>query len=278
MGKNLWRIKVIVLGWWHAAKLIRKYPGTQIVLTLPGVGDRVFMLAYVREYQKYHSIDKLGIITADRDNDLYSCFGIEQNELISIDPEIMDLLNNFYFTDAGYFFRKKHHEILPVATKAYLRVDFYRHCGLFRFDSIVKHIYKIPQTTYPGECKYPAAKQLLKSLCEQDIILPGHTVLINPYANDCAGIPLAFFQKIADRLKECGYRVITSVFKDQKALEGTYGARFPIGDTIALCNICGTVIGARSGFMDFTTFSQARIICIDNLAYTAAQIFLLEDC
>lgn len=261
-----------------ANSLIKHNPKSKMISTYSGVGDRVFTLSYLREYQKRNHINDIKIISADPYNAVYQYFDIKKEEILPVKREKMLMLNDFYTMDIGCHFRHIQPEILSVSVDVYVRSELFSSVEFVDYSHIVKAIYKLPQETKPAACKkFPLSKRT-KQLIASGVIVPEKTVVMNPYANSCRNIPFSFFQKIANHLAARGYQVISSAIKGQKALENTYGLDFDLIEAISLCEICGTVIGARSGFMDLISFSEANIISIDNLLYPHKDLFLLEKC
>lgn len=266
-------------GWIISKRLIKENPGKIIILSDRGVGDRVFMLAYLKKWAELYNINNWVILTSGSKNILHKIFSLEDDRLIILSEYAYQKMNLFCMSVLGCHFRMKHPEILYVNALNYFRgTKFLVNPCFFNYSLLTKAVYKIPQITEPIECVRWSLNKVHNILQKYEILKTKRWIFINPYANSCDHTPVSFFQKIADYFIEKGCSVLCSVIKDQKSLKGTRSISLPLDEAFAVCEACGTVIGARSGFMDLMAFTNARIICIDNRAYEYSDLFRLEDC
>lgn len=271
-------IRGVIFGYYYARKIIHQYPQSTVLIGYAGIGDRVFMLSYVNAFKIENNVNNVKIVSSDPNNIIYKYFGIQDSDLIRMSYKKMTIINEFFTTDWGYRFQMRDKRILPVSIDPYVRRTLFDFNDYILHSDIVKQIYRIPLETIPWSVKYNVMSVVSQKCFSDNMFEIGKTILINPYANSCKGIPLSFFQAVANAINAMGYRVITSLNSNQVALEGTYGFKFPLSDALDLCSKCGIVIGARSGFMDLITYSKAKIICIDNMNYPHCALFLLEEC
>lgn len=271
-------IRSVIFGYYYAREIIHQYPQSTVLIGYAGIGDRVFMLSYVNAFKTENNIKNVKIISSDPNNIIYKYFGIQDSDLIRMSYKKMTIINEFFTTDWGYRFQMRDKRFLPVSIDPYVRRTLFDFNDYILHSDIIKQIYRIPLDTIPKKFKYNSMSAISQKYFSDNEFEIGKTILINPYANSCKGIPLFFFQVIADAINTMGYKVITSLNNNQVALENTYGFKFPLSDALDLCSKCGIVIGARSGFMDLITYSEAKIICIDNVDYPHCSLFLLEEC
>lgn len=272
-------LRAWIIGFITIKRIIRNNSGMKLLLTDIGVGDQVFMLAYVEKWATLYNIEQWRLVTPNSKIDLYKCFSISDDRQILVSDRLCHMLNLFCVSGFGYRFRKNHPEVLFVNAFGYFRGDrLLTSPCLFSFSMLTKAVYKIPQDTEPHEWmgRTIVDKQII--LYKYKIDVPEKTVLINPYANSCNKTPFSFFQKIADLLIRRGYPVICSVIGNQVPLEGTRGISFSLDEALTICEACNAVIGARSGFMDLVAFTSNKIICIDNRNYDFSDLFCLESC
>ena len=236
------------------------------------------MIAYVRAYQKQHNIKNNKIISGDPDSPVYQCFGMKRNELIYEKEKHIYIMNKFYTTYAGFKFRKKYPQLVPVTIFAYVRTDLFDYNRIIRFSDVVKVIYQLPKSTTPDKCVSLSSGGLAEKLLAEGVIIPNRTVLMNPYANSVKELSLDLFEKIVKELTNWGINVIVSAQKGKRRISNAYHLDFTLDEAIPLCNAVGFVIGARSGFMDLVSFSNAAILSIDSDEYPHSDLFLLEDC
>lgn len=276
--KKIWiHFLMIFEGWKTAKKMLNEHPGTILISADIGIGDRVFMLAFLKKWVEMYDVKDWAILTINSKDSLYQCFDIDESKLIDISYKKNKQLNIFYYSEFGDRFRQKYREAFHVNASVYFRgTRLLINPSAFLFSSLTKAVYRIPQDTTPAICVKTEPKDSLKKLYDHGIINLKKIILINPYANSCNQTPISFFQNIADKLIAKDFSIICSVVGAQKPLEGTLGITFPLDEALSLCEACGAVVGARSGFMDLIAFSDANIICVDNHDYEFSDLFRLE--
>lgn len=270
-------IMAILFGKNIANKIIAKHPNMQLVFTNESIGDQCMELAYLREYQRMNNIAKIGVLTTNPDHALFKYFSDSYDELIKISKNEYNLLLKFYKSDLGQLFRRREKRILCAFYTAYVRSDLLLDNQYIRLCDIEKLIYRLPLNTLPCGIKELDCETWKDELIKSGKVVSGKTVLINPYANSCNGVPFSFFEKMADVLQKNGYKVITGVHGEQQPILNTESIDFSLDKTIALANLCGYVVGLRSGFLDLCSFSKAKIVSIDHANYELADATRLED-
>lgn len=273
------RIWTIFCGRTALKKIVRQYSGNIIVLTDRGIGDQVFMLAYLKKWASYYQVENWRVLAINTNDAVYKSFDIDESRLIKIPAKRDEQINIFCTCIYGKRFRHHHPEVLAANAFGYFlgRHLLVNPC-IFDFSSLTKAVYRIPQDTEPSECVGCEVEDLLRKLGEQGITELKKCIVINPYAFSCDQTPIGFFQKTADALAKEGFSVLCSAVGEQKHLDGTVRVDMRLDEMFTLCNICGMLIGARSGFMDMMAFTDADIICISNINYEYADLFKLEKC
>lgn len=278
MYRKIKKLFNIIDGHFTARRLIRKYPGCKIISTYSGVGDRVFVLAYLKNYLELFNINNFMVVSATPDNAVYQYFGVDNRHIFFLDKKRMLNLNEFYTSDWGFSFRHRHPELLSISIDAYMRLDLFDYSELFYYSDVVKSIFKLPLDSKPAKATKFEISDRIKKFFTMGKIEQGQTVVINPYANSCSEVPMSFFQIISARLASVGFHVVTSTIGEQEPLAGTIGIDFQLIEALDFCEKCGYVIGQRSGFMDLISFSEANIICVDAVSYPHSEMFKLEKC
>ena len=279
MIARLCYLRKVIYGKQNLKKLIRKYPKTKLVLTDIGIGDQTFMLAYVKKWALYYNIDNWAILAINTKDALYNSFSIEEKRLIKLSAEKYKQINIFCASIFGMRFRKNNSEVIFANALGYFHETlFLINPCIFDFATLTKVAYRIPQDTKPSECVGCKMEKLLYSLHKHGVTEFKKSIIINPYAISCNYTPISFFQKITDNLVKQGFSVLCSAVGNQETLNGAIGIDLPLDEMFTLCNKCGMLIGARSGFMDMMAFTDADIICISNENYEFADLFQLEKC
>lgn len=275
--KTMIKVNDILKGQRVAEKLIKKYPDIQMLFTYEAIGDWCMELAFAKAYKEEHAINRIGIVTTSPESDVYHYFCDCFDLIIPLSKEEHSALFNFYKSDLGLLYRRKHKGILCVYPTAFCRSDLLLENPYIIMTEIIKNIYRIPAYTIPSRIKKIPCEEWIKDLEERGIIQKARTVLINPYANSVKGIPISFFRNIGNALIQKGYRVIASAHDENNPIGGEIPTiRFGMDKAVALADYCGYVIGVRSGFMDLMVFSDANIISIDHASYQLADGYNLE--
>lgn len=286
--RTLLHVRQAIHGYILARRLVRLYPGKEIFFTFFSIGDTVLMLSYLKEYKMRHSIDALAVVS-DYTKNVAESFGFDENEIIVIDKKEIENLIVFFGRRGGINFAAytKYGKIIkPVTQMHYIkshnlsRQDTGKRDAIYgpSYSDITKRIYGIPEGSMPAKCKRLDGRELVRKLEREGELKLGLTVLMNPYAYTYKMVPFSFFQKIADALIGKGFKVLTSIYGEQKPLRGSTGVHFSLAEALALADACNFVIGLRSGFMDFIAFSDAVILCVDFKAQLASRYWQLEDC
>jgi hypothetical protein len=250
---------------------------TQYILAYEGIGDWCFTLAFLRQYQRNHSIKNIYILSSNPNQEVFRYFKDQFDGIQIITEKERNELIEFFKSDIGYIYRQKSQVVAPFFPLAYVRSDCLKRNPYISFMHIFKGLLRIDQNSKPFIPNPIPADQLIDRLVRDNVIEKGNTVLLNPYANSCTGIPFSFFEKLAKGLKKKSYKVITSIHDDQVAVPGSEGVAFTISEELALLNYCGYVIGSRSGFLDLAVFSQACIVSIDIDSYPFSDFFKLDE-
>lgn len=270
-------ISAILFGKRIANRLVSDHPNIQMVFTYESIGDQCMELAYLREFQRVNGIERIGIITTNPNHALFSYFSEAYDELIPISKADHNTLLKFYKSDLGQIYRRNHQQLLCAFYTAYVRSDLLFGNRYVRLSDIEKYIYRIPQDSIPCQINELGCEEWLAELINSKTIIPAKTVLLNPYANSCSGIPISFFESVAEECVNSGFTVVTGIHADQQPIRGTKGIEFGLEKAISLANTCGYVVGIRSGFLDLCAFSKAKIISIDHDSYGIADATILED-
>lgn len=270
------KLRAVLFGWRIARRIIRENPGKVMVYTLENVGDQCFELSYIAAYKKYHGLPNVSVLTTNPNHPMIRMYRSEFDDIVHISKREYDILFEFYKLDIGQIFRTRHPEIFSTYLTTYIRNDFLRHNLSINNAQIVKAIYKIPQDTPPSDACKVENRGNLDQMFRENVLVPGKTVILNPFATSCYQIPVAFFENIVEKLKESGIKAVTSVVKDQKPIQGTQGIHFTLDETYSFSRECGFIIGARSGFLDLAIHSGAVIASVDCADYLYSDCYRLE--
>ena len=89
------------------------------------------------------------------------------------------------------------------------------------------------------------------------------TIVLAPYANSCANLEEAFWEKLASELIGKGYVLYTNVASSrEKVISGTAPMTTTFNELIYLAEKVNCFIGLRSGIFDLLAFTNARLLYI----------------
>lgn len=229
------------------------------------IGDVCYGLAYLKSWMEYSGVSDITVIGCDYLNEVYNSFGISADRIKYVPVPIQHCVLLYLQKSPAGKNLVRNGRFIVTHTSYYMSSTQLEQSGLSVNDLMKQYVYRM-------DASVRAEKPIIKSqITEENLakykIVKDKTVIISPYANSIQ-ISYDFFQKLADRLLELGWHVLTNISgKDQKPLQGTMEARLSLVDTYTLAQYCGVVIGARSGFMDFIVSSGARTIVLYNKEY-----------
>jgi hypothetical protein len=114
-----------------------------------------------------------------------------------------------------------------------------------------------------------------KEFQNNDIILPGKTVILSPYAKSVGQIPSDFWIDLAQKKAADGFTVLTNTVGDELPVPGTKPLFIPITEMVSAAEIAGHFIGVRSGLCDIisTAKCEKTIIFPDSFySYTGVKV------
>ena len=199
---------------------------TQYILAYEGIGDWCFTLAYLRNYQERNHVKIVTILTANPTQEVFDYFTGLYDDIKAISASDRDSLIEFFKSDLWYIYRQKYKKIMPLFPMTFVRSDLLIKNSYVSFLDIFRGMLRIEKESKPYIPDAIPAEDLIERLKANSIIVQGKTVMLNPYAQSCTGIPMELYGKIATRLQDSGFTVITSVCGGQVAVNGTVGIDF----------------------------------------------------
>ncbi len=133
------------------------------------------------------------------------------------------------------------------------------------------------------QLKFPPRQQAEEELCNifsKHGLVAGKTVLLAPYAQCIEELPLYFWEKIAEKLRDLGYFVCTNCGNPQESpICGTVGLSVPYRLLTPFLEQAGYLIALRSGLVDISCFANCkRIILYPKENFNVWGIGTPKDC
>lgn len=243
--------------------LIRKYGDVPIfICPYTGTGDIYLIGAFWEQYLEKNKIDDyIFVVINNVCKKVADIFNIKNIEVLNgIDES--EYLIRYYMLDNKKCNLKilndgwgKTHINCIERFRGYKGLDFTK---MFR-----KFVFDLPDDVKP---KHP----ILKNVDEEiDVIFKekgleyGNTVILSPYSNTLADLPLELWENIAKDLLDRGMIVCTnSSGESEPAILNTISLFFPIGIASQFVEKAGYFIGVRSGFCDIISSADAKKIIL----------------
>lgn len=135
--------------------------------------------------------------------------------------------------------------------------------GMYFTELFRKFVFDLPDNSKP---KHPhlkdATKEIDKYFKEYNLQI-NKTVILSPYSNTLADLPLSFWEKICKGLIDKGYSVCTnSSGPNELAIKGSNAIFFPLNVAPQFLSRAGGFIGVRSGFCDVISGSIAKKVIL----------------
>lgn len=268
-------LRAALFGTSLAKKIIRNNPEGSLIFTSQNYGDQTLALSFAKEYKIANNLNKVIYLTSNPKNALMHYFRDQVDEICEISKGELNVLLKFYKSDIGQIFREKESRLLCTFCTAYVRNDLIRNSKNLDFIRVEKAIYRIPENSRPcGIGKHLIDYSIADRYKDQ--IEENNTVIINPYANSCRGVPVELFSKIARKLSKAGMCVVSSTYGNQKPVDSSNGLQFDMYEAVPLFEKCGFIVGVRSGFLDLAAQGSAVIASIDSDDYLYSDFYRIE--
>ena len=126
-----------------------------------------------------------------------------------------------------------------------------------------KFVFNLPGESVPHHPILKNEKDRISKIFSENELIPDKTVVLSPYSNTLADLPLSFWAELTELLMREGYCVITnSSGKNEPPIRGTKGVFFSLDIAPQFVEYAGFFIGIRSGFCDIISSANAKKIIL----------------
>jgi hypothetical protein len=244
-------------------KLIKKYGNVPVFLCpYTGTGDIYLIGTFWEDYLKSKGITEyVFVVISVACKKVASLFEIKNIELLKNQKDASYLITYYNLSPESMK--------LKILNDAWAHINdnssewFRGYKGLYFTRLFREWVFELPEGTKP---KHPTLKDVAgeidKIFIENDLI-ENKTVVLSPYSNTLADLPMSFWNDVCSGLLERGYAVCTnSTGLSEPAIQGSKAIFFPLTVAIQVLNRAGGFIGVRSGFCDVISGSEAKKVIL----------------
>lgn len=239
---------------YYMLKLKLKDKKTKYVLMLPHIGDVCYALSFLKSFKEYHHYSDITIIGREQLKGLYGLYeGGYDKQIYMGEKEILRFIYGLSFIEK--FHDWKFNNIINT-------YPWPRDKRLCKFEQInalnmtKRIIYGLPEETLPQ-------KPHMKPVSNDNFLeyMNGERkIILSPYAQTIPELPMEFWEKLVDCLKNKGYTVYTNVANNQIAIRGTIPLKCSLEEIIAYADAADYFIGVRSGIFDLIVSCRCKIV------------------
>nr|MCR4604880.1 hypothetical protein [Eubacterium sp.] len=210
---------------------------TLMIFPTSSIGDAYLLLVFLDVYLKKEGIDKVRFVYSGGVGKVVDLFGTYEQEKLSED-ELSDLLRLVAVVG----------ETASESVVMYPYQPFWRESRWIRDDrgwceAIGCQVFGID--TRKEKFRFPVYDPESEEVMRAAGLVKGKTVILSPYAQSEHEFHPLLWEKMAERLKNKGFAVITSVVGSQAAVKGTEGIFIPINKLESYLQYAGIFIALR---------------------------------
>lgn len=219
-------------------------------------GDIYILSSYINEYLAKNQFDDYVIfVIGDKLVEILKSFNIEN--VVMIDQEEMSDL-----VCCASLLNKVSEKLLIKITQPY-----YCHTYLFRNIDGYSNLhfsdyYKLCLLKLDQEVISTKPKIDKKTKEYEKELANNKSVIIAPYSNSLPNINNRFWEILVQKFLDKGYLVLTNAVTQEEAIKGTKHINFKLSEVVKMCELCGAVISARSGFSDISAHAECKNVVI----------------
>ena len=267
------------LGGFIFARLMNSDKETHYLVLPRSLGDSILTLSYATEYKKQKKINHITAVCTPYVQRLCSYYPKAIDDVICKKRwKIIALREFISSTILGQHLYMLYRNKITFAFYSY----YINICALWNnmtlnFPFFAKAVlYRISMSSEPERPQVPQID--LRGFEQKYDLKRDMTVFFNPTANSVRCDITGLLNAVALELKQEGYKVVTLMSDDsQIPIPGTQGIPCNLEEAYSLVEYGGTLIGLRSGFMDFLVYANCRVIVVQDTEYGLKDFYLLEN-
>ena len=274
LRRNIWRLNrkpgLLLLLLFRACRgrayyrALKKMYGDVPIFICPytGTGDIYLIGTFWEEYIKRNNInDYVFVVISKACKKVADLFEIKNIEVVK-KKEYASYLIEYHLYDPDNGKLKLLNDCwAQVHTN---QVEWFRgYKGLYFTDLFRKFVFELPDDIKPKHPTFKNATDKVKKVFDEHGLISKRTVILSPYSNTLSDLPTEFWEELASKLVNKGYRVATnSGGKTEPAIMGTVGVFFPLDIAPQIIEEAGVFVGVRSGFCDVISGTKAKKVIL----------------
>lgn len=242
-------------------RLRKQIRGEMLLCPYPGTGDAYLTGCYIKEYIEKRNLSEYTILTTGNAfKRVLELFHVANIRVISVwEKERLEIVINSIGGERlgiDYLLYWGLPQQNTYRMGLHNGVNFHE---LFKFCSFYGKV-----KGKPSAIDIKADKNTIKRIIEDNGIAPGKTVILAPYANSFEReLGTGWWKELAGRLKKSGYVVLTnSSGEKEPAIPGSNPLLLSYNELLPVLEVCGTIIGMRSGLFDLINTLRCRKIVL----------------
>lgn len=231
-----------------------------------GIGDTFYAAALVKSLKEFQpDIQRVCMVVKEGHRQIPDWFEAIDEKLVS--NEMVRELNRFSIRTQRWKLKNYLYAHFRKNSAGQLLPEF-QNCEVknmvFRYKRLVFHLPDEYGLDYPQI----ASQNGIQSKFMKEFSDGNKTIIFIPYAQSTFMIADSFWEGIAKRLADLGYRLFTNVKdKEEMPVKGTKALCVDIESLVAICERSRLVISIRNGLCDVLAFAKVNLVVLNNREY-----------
>jgi len=241
------------------AGVLEESPGAELIVSPANLGDTVFIATLAKTYKEVHNVKHLLIAAKQRQAEAVEWFeGVDG--IMGLDDDEMVCLRYYFTVSRNFYNNGIRYGHIPCYIDSQVPGTFLHippgFDGIPLMNVWEKRILDLPDHSPTGNIVVPDELVNIEAKDKYN-----DAILIAPAAFTNKGIPVTFWEKLADKLKSRGYEVFCNsggLYYDM-LIQGTIECVLSTKDLILKAPLFRHVIAVRSGFTDLVSKTDAQL-------------------
>lgn len=218
-----------------------------------GMGDLYVTCAFARQVRERRGGSGFVVFVDPRHAYIPSLFeGVTR--IVPVEGFELKRLHQYHRFEQGRLFTAfpLHRFARVIGWRGVSFLDYYRLCLGLALDTRPE----------PPRPQTAAELEVGRRILAQHGLRESRTVILAPRSPSTPEVPAPFWAALAADLRACGYDVATNAAAADDAIPGTVALQAPLSGVIAVAQLAGRMISARSGLCDLLAHAPGRLTVV----------------